>query len=170
VVRSKHETSTQDECSSVLPLISLKLQELAPLPTGTPESAGLCAFGPFRNLIRVTAHQLSGLAVRINSAGLCDSTRVKSGGHTERMNEITREEFNAKLETIEVKMDARVESVSAKIDGFLFAQAERDKRLDATLSQISANHAETQSSLGSMKTAMVGPLTRNVLIYIRYQN
>ncbi|KPG98760.1 hypothetical protein AEQ67_13535 [Pseudomonas sp. RIT-PI-q] len=43
------------------------------------------------------------------------------------MNDITREEFNAKLETIEVKMDARVESVSAKIEGFLSAQAERDK-------------------------------------------
>ncbi len=47
--------------------------------------------------------------------------------NTQRMNDITREEFNAKLETIEVKMDARVESVSAKIEGFLAAQAERDK-------------------------------------------
>lgn len=126
----------------------------------------MCAFGPSRNLIRVTAHQLWGLAVRINSAGLCGSTPVKSGGHTERMNEITREEFNAKLETIEVKMDARVESVSAKIDGFLFAQAERDKRLDATLSQISANHAETQSSLGSMKTAMVVTAVSTVLAIV----
>ncbi|ARB31614.1 hypothetical protein HX787_10830 [Pseudomonas tolaasii] len=43
------------------------------------------------------------------------------------MNDITREEFNAKLETIEVKMDARVESVSAKIESFLASQAERDK-------------------------------------------
>ena len=82
------------------------------------------------------------------------------------MNEISREEFNAKLETIEVKMDARVESVSAKIDGFLFAQAERDKRLDATLSQISANHAETQSSLGSMKTAMVVTAVSTVLAIV----
>ena len=94
------------------------------------------------------------------------SDNGKSGGHTERMNEITREEFNAKLETIEVKMDARVESVSAKIDGFLFAQAERDKRLDATLSQISANHAETQSSLGSMKTAMVVTAVSTVLAIV----
>ncbi|WP_371360132.1 hypothetical protein [Pseudomonas sp. KT_2_4] len=43
------------------------------------------------------------------------------------MNDITREEFNAKLETIEAKMDARVESVSAKIESFLASQAERDK-------------------------------------------
>jgi hypothetical protein len=47
--------------------------------------------------------------------------------NTESMNEITREEFNAKIETIEAKMDARVESVSSKIEGFLSAQAERDK-------------------------------------------
>ncbi|MCF7545296.1 hypothetical protein [Pseudomonas petrae] len=46
------------------------------------------------------------------------------------MNEITREEFNAKIETLEVKMDARVESVSSKIDGFLAAQTERDKRYE----------------------------------------
>lgn len=46
---------------------------------------------------------------------------------TVAMNDITREEFNAKLETIEVKMDARVESVSSKIEGFLAAQSERDK-------------------------------------------
>ncbi|WP_145133567.1 MULTISPECIES: hypothetical protein [unclassified Pseudomonas] len=58
------------------------------------------------------------------------------------MNDITREEFNAKLETIEARMDARVESVSSKIDAFLAtqsavqierdkAQAERDKRFEA---------------------------------------
>ncbi|WP_321144559.1 hypothetical protein [Pseudomonas extremaustralis] len=75
--------------------------------------------------------------------------------HTTRMSDISREEFNAKLETIEVKMDARVESVSAKIDGFLAAQAERDKRLDAALSQISKDNSETKSSIGSMKTTLI---------------
>lgn len=53
--------------------------------------------------------------------------RVAGAGNTKAMNDITREEFNARMETIEVKMDARVESVSAKIDAFLSAQAERDK-------------------------------------------
>lgn len=63
-------------------------------------------------------------------------------GDTEVMNDITREEFNAKLETIEARMDARVETVSSKIDAFLAtqtavqierdkAQAERDKRFEA---------------------------------------
>jgi hypothetical protein len=35
----------------------LKLQNLASLPTSTPESAGLCALGLLGNLIPVTAHQ-----------------------------------------------------------------------------------------------------------------
>jgi hypothetical protein len=53
--------------------------------------------------------------------------RTQERSDTGHMNDITREEFNAKLETIEVKMDARVESVSSKIDSFLASQAERDK-------------------------------------------
>ena len=76
-------------------------------------------------------------------------------GNTAKMNDITREELNAKLETIEVKMDARIESVSSKIDGFLAAQAERDKRLDAALAQIGKDNSDTRSSIGSMKTTLI---------------
>lgn len=86
--------------------------------------------------------------------------------YTDSMNEISREEFNAKLETIEVKMDARVEAVSAKIEGFLAAQTERDKRLDAALAQITANHSETKSSLSSMKTALVVTAVSTVLAIV----
>lgn len=43
------------------------------------------------------------------------------------MNAISREEFNARIETIETRMDARVEGVSAKIDAYLLTQSERDK-------------------------------------------
>ncbi|KAE9641918.1 hypothetical protein EJA70_20760 [Pseudomonas sp. PB103] len=43
------------------------------------------------------------------------------------MNAISREEFNARIETIETRMDARLDAVSAKIDGFLSVQAGRDK-------------------------------------------
>ena len=48
--------------------------------------------------------------------GNAERSRAKSdnaaqGGDTIKMSEITREEFNARMETIEVKMDARVESV-----------------------------------------------------------
>lgn len=64
--------------------------------------------------------------VAVGEAKNIQDGKLKAGD-TGVMNDITREEFNAKLETIEVKMDARVESVSAKIDAFLSAQAERDK-------------------------------------------
>lgn len=86
--------------------------------------------------------------------------------YTPAMNEITREEFNAKLETIEVKMDARVEAVSSKIDGFLTAQAERDKRLDAALAQISRDHGETKSGISSMKTTLIVTAVSTVLAIV----
>lgn len=82
--------------------------------------------------------------------------------NTATMNDITREEFNAKLETIEARMDARVESVSSKIDAFLAtqsavqierdkAQAERDKRFEmlaerATKAAEGAEEAAKQSA------------------------
>jgi hypothetical protein len=43
------------------------------------------------------------------------------------MGTISREEFNARIETIETRMDARLDAVSMKIDGFLSVQIERDK-------------------------------------------
>ncbi|CAI8947663.1 MULTISPECIES: hypothetical protein [Pseudomonas] len=46
------------------------------------------------------------------------------------MGAISREEFNARIETIETRMDARLDAVSMKIDGFLSVQVERDKRYD----------------------------------------
>ncbi|MEN5313358.1 hypothetical protein [Pseudomonas koreensis] len=46
------------------------------------------------------------------------------------MGAISREEFNARIETIETRMDARLDAVSMKIDGFLSVQGERDKRYD----------------------------------------
>jgi len=68
------------------------------------------------------------------------------------MNDISREEFNAKLEAIEARMDSRIESVSSKIDGFLATQAavqverdkaqvERDRRLEM-LAERAAKAAE----------------------------
>lgn len=46
------------------------------------------------------------------------------------MGAISREEFNARIETIETRMDARLDAVSMKIDGYLSVQVERDKRYD----------------------------------------
>lgn len=86
--------------------------------------------------------------------------------HTQTMNNINREEFNAKLETIEVKMDARVESVSAKIDAFIAVQAERDKRMEAIVSQISTTHAEIKTSINSMKTTTIVTAVSAVLAIV----
>lgn len=58
----------------------------------------------------------------------------RAEGHAKHMNDITREELNAKLETIEVKMDARIGEVASKIDSFLTAQAERDQRFGERMS------------------------------------
>lgn len=93
---------------------------------------------------------------------LTESDNISQQSDTVPMNDITREEFNAKLETIEARMDARVESVSSKIDAFLAtqsavqverdkAQAERDKRFEmlaerATKAAEGAEEAAKQSA------------------------
>lgn len=92
--------------------------------------------------------------------------RTSQRDDTAPMTEITREEFNAKLETIETKMDARVESVSAKIECFIATQAERDKRLEATIAQIATSQAETKSGLSSMKNAMLITAISTVLAIV----
>lgn len=74
--------------------------------------------------------------------------------YTAPMNDITREEINAKLETIEVKMDARVESISSKIETFLAAQAERDKRLDESFAGVRRDI----DKLGSLKLNIWGAM------------
>lgn len=89
-----------------------------------------------------------------------------SPAYTPPMNNVNREELNARLETIEVKMDARVESVSGKIDAFMAVQAERDKRMEATLNQISTNHSDIKSSIGSMKTTMIVTAISTVLAIV----
>lgn len=97
--------------------------------------------------------------------------------HTETMNDITREEFNAKLETIETKMDARVESVSAKIDAFLAVQAERDKAADFRFSRIENDlsgmsgdlktmNAEIKTSISSVKTTTIVTAVSAVLAIV----
>ncbi len=78
------------------------------------------------------------------------------------MNDITREEINARLETIEVKMDARVEAISSKIDGFLAAQAERDRRLDDSIAGVRRDI----DRLGSLKLNIWGAMVTAVTVGI----
>lgn len=105
---------------------------------------------------------LGSTAPRVRS--LDGRDKSKSKGNTGLMNDITREEFNARLETIEVKMDARVEAISSKIDGFLAAQVERDKRMDESIASVRRDI----DRLGSLKLniwgAMVTALTIGLAI------
>lgn len=101
--------------------------------------------------------------VRLSDLPVDDKT---AQGHTQTMNDITREEFNARMETIEVKMDARVEAVSGKIDAFIAVQAERDKRMEAIVSQISATHTEIKTSINSMKTTTIVTAVSAVLAIV----
>lgn len=105
-----------------------------------------------------------------SSDGISENIRPVDGErdlpHAKAMNDITREEFNAKLETIEVKMDARIESVSAKIDALIAVQTERDKRMEATVNLISVNHSEIKSSLNSMKTTLIVTAVSTVLAIV----
>ncbi|WP_341519862.1 hypothetical protein AABC73_15030 [Pseudomonas sp. G.S.17] len=92
--------------------------------------------------------------------------KAKINNDTEFMSDITREEFNAKIETIETKMDARVESVSAKIDAFMAVQAERDRRLEATVNRIDTSHDQIKSAFGSMKTTIIVTAVSTVLAIV----
>lgn len=64
------------------------------------------------------------------------------------MNDITQQQRDA-------KMDARVASISSKIDGFLQAQAEQDQRVDAQVQHIAKSQAEIVVAASSMKTTII---------------
>ncbi|WP_070251979.1 hypothetical protein [Duganella phyllosphaerae] len=82
------------------------------------------------------------------------------------MSNLTREEFDAKLETIEVKMDGRVASIQASVDNYLKLQTESAKRLEDRLirmeSDVSDGRKETKAEgdkasadMKSLKTAII---------------
>lgn len=66
------------------------------------------------------------------------------------MNAISREEFNARIETIEARMDARVEGVRADIREFICSQAERDKRYDSMIQSIAIESKEALKKASSV--------------------
>lgn len=74
----------------------------------------------------------------------------------------SREEIDAKLETIEVRMDSRVASIEAKIDGFMGRMDERFGRMedrfvviDQRMTGIESTMKDTQASIGSLKTTTI---------------
>ncbi|MEG2391259.1 MAG: hypothetical protein RSB64_10240 [Pseudomonas sp.] len=60
------------------------------------------------------------------------SETSSKGRNTQVMSTVSREEFNARIETIESRMDARIDGVRAEIREFLAIQSERDKTRDQT--------------------------------------
>ncbi|MHA4871361.1 hypothetical protein ACXZ1M_27090 [Duganella sp. PWIR1] len=59
----------------------------------------------------------------------------------------TREEIDAKLETIGVKMDGRVAAIQASIDGYLGRQEESAKRLEERLTRMESDSAQVRSEI-----------------------
>lgn len=130
----------------------------------------------FQERIKEMERDLDSLKAADAAKTLLDD-KAEEQGNTVPMTDITREEFNAKLETIEVKMDARVESVSAKIDAFLAVQAERDKAADFRFSRIESDlagmngnlktmNAEIKTSISSMKTTTIVTAVSAVLAIV----
>ena len=60
------------------------------------------------------------------------SETSSKGRNTQVMSTVSREEFNARIETIETRMDARIDGVRAEIREFLAIQSERNKTRDQT--------------------------------------
>lgn len=75
------------------------------------------------------------------------------------MTALSREEIDAKLETIEVRMDGRVASIEAKIDGFMGRLEEKFGRMDDRMTHIEADistaRTEVKSMIGSLKTTTI---------------
>lgn len=113
---------------------------------------------PDRRLQEPWANYFQRLYAAGLSLGRHDSPVEKMG--TVTMNDLPRDEFNAKLETIEIKMDARVEAIASKIDGFLVAQSERDKRLDESIAGVRRDI----DRLGSLKLNIWGAMLTAVAL------
>lgn len=83
-----------------------------------------------------------------------------------RMTDLSREELDAKLETIEARMDGRVASIQASIDGFMGRMEERSLRTDDRFARIEESQRDTQASLGSLKTTIITTAVATVIAIV----
>lgn len=67
----------------------------------------------------------------------------------------SREEIDAKLEAIEVRMDGRVASIQASIEGFMGRMEERTLRTDERFVRIESASNEMQASIRNLKSTMI---------------
>ena len=82
--------------------------------------------------------------------------------NTVPMSELTREELDAKLEIIELRMDARVASIESrcagiesKIDSFIAVQKEQMKLTEHRLKTFEDDHAEYRKDFKNLKLTIV---------------
>jgi len=89
----------------------------------------------------------------------------------------TREEFDAKLETIEVRMDGRVASIEANINGFMGRMEERSLRSDERFKSMDERmgrfeqimgdtQTSIQASISNLKTTMIVTALSTVLAIV----
>lgn len=101
-----------------------------------------------------------------SNAWLLDAEINGSNDKKIKMNTPSREEIDAKLETISVRMDGRVASIEAKIDGFTGRLEEKFGRMDDRMQHIETASSETQASLKGLKSTIIITAVSTVLAIV----
>lgn len=70
-------------------------------------------------------------------------------------NSVTRDELNAKLESVEARMDGRLASIEAKIDGFIGRLEEKFGRMDDRMIRIENDLEGSKQDLKSLRTTII---------------
>lgn len=84
------------------------------------------------------------------------NTNNSKQDYNKPMSNITREEFDAKLETIEARMDARLVSIEGKIDTFLALSDEREKSNKERFTHLDKSFSEVVNSSKDFKYWLIG--------------
>lgn len=71
------------------------------------------------------------------------------------MSDISREELDAKLETIEVRMDGRVASIHTKIDTFIIQLKGQNSLAEARMGQLERSASETSDGIRNLKNTVI---------------
>lgn len=67
----------------------------------------------------------------------------------------TRDEMDAKLETIEARLDGRVASIEATIRGFMERMDERFKHSDERMDRLEQSMMETRTDIANLRTTVI---------------
>lgn len=86
--------------------------------------------------------------------------------YDEPMNSPTREELDAKLETIEARMDGRVAAIQASIDGFMGRMDERFRSMDERMGRMEEDSREAKSAIRDLKSTMIVTAISTVLAIV----